>query len=86
MRSEHGTPAAYQRHHRVGDPPCDDCLAAHAAYQRGIRERNPIVRRRQHRTQDARRRALARLAEEQPARFKVLYAEELSRCEAGRDV
>ena len=32
-----GTPAAYQRHLRVGEPPCTPCLHAHTARRRELR-------------------------------------------------
>ena len=30
----HGTEAAYKRHHRAGERPCDECVTAHREYQR----------------------------------------------------
>jgi hypothetical protein len=30
----HGTLAAYRRHQRAGEPPCDPCRAANAEYHR----------------------------------------------------
>lgn len=33
-----GTDSAYSRHRRLGETPCDDCKAAHAARER-IRQR-----------------------------------------------
>lgn len=35
----HGTMAAYRRHERAGEQPCDACKAAHAAYQRELYRR-----------------------------------------------
>ncbi len=32
----HGTMAAYRRHERAQEPPCDACKAAHAEYQRTL--------------------------------------------------
>lgn len=32
----HGTVAAYRRHQRAQEAPCEACKAAHAAYQREL--------------------------------------------------
>lgn len=37
-----GTTAAYRRHLRHGNPPCDDCKAANAEASRNYKERNYI--------------------------------------------
>ncbi len=36
-----GTPAAYQRHHRHGEEPCEACVDAWNAYHRRYRHRRP---------------------------------------------
>ena len=58
-----GTNAAYSRHIKAGEAPCEECLAAHADYYRGyIRCRN---------------RALQQLREMYPVSFARLLERQL---------
>ena len=38
-----GTHSGYQRHHREGEPACEECRAAHARYRRGLRAGGGLV-------------------------------------------
>lgn len=69
-----GTPAAYQRHLRRGEEPCDPCLTAANAYK--------ASNARDVGTQRARQRALSRLSHLHPAHYAVLLAEELDKEDA----
>jgi hypothetical protein len=64
-----GTYAGYQQHGMAKQPPCEPCLKANRAYHR--------------RYEDARRRALTKLAHAYPARFRRILAEERAKVSAG---
>lgn len=72
-----GTSAGYIRHIRAGQTACDDCRAAHALYVRLWRARGGMAATRA--TNEARRRAMARLARMHPTEFRALYLEERQR-------
>ena len=74
-----GTYAGYQVHRMAKQDACGPCKAAANAYQAAYRKRNPqsVVRRLA--AQEARRRALRRLAKRHPGEFRALYDEEKSR-------
>jgi hypothetical protein len=65
------------RHKRAGEDPCAACVEANRAYFRAWRKTHPNVYSRLFSRGAARNRALTRLAREQPARFRELYADEL---------
>ncbi len=73
-----GTYAAYQRHRKRGEQPCDPCKQANTAYARDRRTRSE-VRRDDALAGAARRRAYRRLADAHPAEFRRLYVEETIR-------
>jgi hypothetical protein len=58
-------------------PGCDPCREANADYKREWRSRSGVGER-DRRRNEARRRALWRLAQEHPLRFRELLADELS--------
>lgn len=64
-REQCGSNAGYFRHYRADEQICEPCRAAHIAINA---DRDA-----------ARQRAHARLAKEQPDRWRELYAEELER-------
>jgi hypothetical protein len=77
-----GTEAAYQRHVKRDEQPCDPCQQARTDAQtaRSRRRRaDPTVGGRARADARARSRALYRLAGEYPARFAGLLVEELAR-------
>lgn len=76
-----GTYAGAQTHRRRGEPVCDACRAANAAYMRRWRERRPDLHAENMATHEARNRALRRLAQLYPQDLRRLYLEEMS---AGR--
>lgn len=41
----HGTTAAYRRHERHGEPPCEECREAHRKFQRDLYARRKAKRR-----------------------------------------
>ena len=67
-----GTPAAYQRHKRRGEPACDACQKAIADYLREYRATSPVYQAIHQRHHQARYSALAHLAREYPARYREL--------------
>jgi hypothetical protein len=73
-----GTDAAAQRHRRRGERPCDACLAAQAKRGRDRRD-DPDVRADEFHRNNARSRAVWRLAAEYPDRFRELFIEEVRR-------
>ena len=77
-----GTPAAYMRHIKAKQKPCEPCRLAWNAYQVDRRQ-DPDIRmadREQNRdSRIARYRALTRLAELHPKDFRALNAEERQR-------
>ena len=70
-----GTYAAYQRHKKLGETPCQPCKDANAAHQRQWRS-DPDNHARTQAANNARHRALQRLADEYPKRFLELLNEE----------
>lgn len=74
-----GTPAAYMRHRKAKQKPCDPCRLAWNEYQ-CERRQDPDVRasiREQNKpSSKARHRALRRLARLYPADYRAIYAEE----------
>ena len=75
-----GTYAGVAVHKLMGEPVCDDCRAAAAAYAREWRARRkaegrPVDTARQ----NARRRALVRLGHRHPAELEALIQDELRR-------
>lgn len=73
-----GTVAAYARHRKSGEQPCNLCLKAWASYQAEYRLTHKPSERVQ-KNQAARARAFTRLRREHPKRFQELYQEELAR-------
>lgn len=73
-----GTYAAYQRHRRRSEDACDPCKAANAARSREARA-DPEFARNETLRNNARIRALWRLAAEYPKRYHQLSTEELSK-------
>lgn len=76
---EHGTYAGAQRHKRRGEECCDLCRKAYAAYMRRYRKDNPANYASERKVQNARGRALARLARAHADEFARLYDEERAR-------
>ncbi len=76
-----GTYAGAQVHRRQGEPNCDDCRRAHAAYIAKWRKQRPDLHAENVATQNARERALRRLAQMHPRDLRRLYLEEMA---AGR--
>lgn len=72
-----GTEAAYQRHLRHGEEPCEACDRAHAAYVRAAYHDNPARRAAKIAYSSARQRAMRRLAQRHHAEFRAILAEEL---------
>jgi len=75
--TEHGTHAGYRRHVDAGEPACDACLEGNAAYVQKWRIEHPASRGARNRYQNARGRAMTRLAQAHPGEFDVYMAEEL---------
>lgn len=78
---DHGTVEMYRKHLRDKTEPDDDCRAAQAAYMANYRKVKPRDRSAETRAATIRRRALNRLAEENPERLAALVAEEQARSE-----
>lgn len=77
---EHGTVKRYRKHLRDEEVPCDECKAAQAQTVAGQRKKAlPRDRKAETRAATIRRRALNRLALENPDRLAVLLAEETKR-------
>jgi hypothetical protein len=74
-----GTHSGYQRHIRAGEPGCQDCKKAKAAYNKKNRKQNPEVRERQKKVQLARQRARQRLSDIYRRDYLVLYNEEMQK-------
>ena len=72
-----GTYAGAQQHRKRGEEVCQPCRNAAAAYLRDWRARNPQSRAKERQQNNARSRALWRLADEFPDRFRELVADEL---------
>lgn len=73
-----GTRAAYQRHLKNGEPPCAACLAANNKANEDHRA-DHVIRREEDQRAGARVRAMRRLAQEYPDRYRELATEELSK-------
>jgi hypothetical protein len=85
--SEHGTIAAYTRHRRADESPCDPCKAAWNTYQSEYKRAHPENRPRENRYAAARSRALQQLRREYPQRFNELFAAEKRRdADGGRPI
>jgi len=78
-----GTLAAYKRHLRMGEKPCDACTSANTATRKAYYHSSPAVRSLQVRRNLARLRALARLKAAHPDEYRRFYAEEMQRSERG---
>lgn len=72
----HGTRAGAVAHRKDGETPCDPCRKGEAAYMRELRKR-PDIRENERRRNNARTRALWRLADEHPDEFRRLYLAEI---------
>jgi hypothetical protein len=77
-RPAHGTLAGARAHRAAGEPICQECTDAERASVREWRASNPSSARRSAERQNARLRALRRLAEQHPNAFAALLAEELA--------
>lgn len=77
----HGTTAAYQRHLKRGETPCDDCRAAQAANMRERRQYNLDLREKTRLQRKAYKAAETRLRARHRDEFDELYAEELRRAQ-----
>lgn len=80
-RAECGTYAGLGAHRRADEDPCDACKRAGAAYMARWRKRRPDLHAENLATQEARSRALRRLARMHPRDMRRLYLEEMA---AGR--
>lgn len=69
----HGTRGGYYAHRRLNQDPCDECRAAINEYVREYRAKNGLERNRE--GEAVRRKALARLRDENRARYEELVAE-----------
>lgn len=69
----HGTYAGYQKHNRLGTPPCDDCRDANAAYARQYR--GETARRSARRNAYARQHVLTQVRLLAPDLYRRLYRE-----------
>jgi hypothetical protein len=72
----HGTRAGAVAHRKDGEKPCAPCRQGEAAYMRELRKR-PDIRENEHRKNNARARALWRLAALHRDEFERLYLIEL---------
>lgn len=75
----HGTPAAYQRHLKRGEKPCDACRQANTDRARSRYRTDPGNRAYRNAVHRARSKALTRLAERFPVEYLELVAEEMAR-------
>lgn len=75
MSEQCGTTKGYFAHLKLGEPTCQPCRDAQAAYMRDWRERTGMVATR--RTSNARSRALSKLARMYPRDYQRLYRAEL---------
>lgn len=67
---KHGTNGGYQQHRRRGEDACSECIEAHRIFRGQRRDAN---------SENARERALRRLAQVYPSEFRRLYYAELRR-------
>ncbi len=78
--TEHGTKAAFERHKRRGEEPCDPCRIANSEYSRNYRTgKGKVVQQRCAGVQNCRNRALRKLATLHATQFQQLYDAELDR-------
>lgn len=76
-----GTNAAYVRHIKAGEKPCDPCRIAHNTYARSWTSTAPAAARKKAkdaRKSTARWAAFRRLAKRYPDEFEELYRKELA--------
>ncbi len=73
-----GTYAGAQVHRRQDEKLCDPCRQAHAAHIAAWRKKRPDLHAENVATQDARNRALRRLARLHPRDMRRLYLEEMT--------
>lgn len=73
-----GTPAAYTRHLRKGEEPCEPCRTANSNRIAGYYA-SPETGKAMKERNKAYQRALGRLAKRHRSEFKELYAEELAK-------
>ena len=71
-----GTPAAYQRHIRRGEKPCEPCREAWRAYIASQRSGNEHMRAEGRKNTRAHHRAKQRLADAHRAEYEALLLEE----------
>jgi len=71
-----GTHAAYQRHRRAGETPCEKCKNGNAVYMRMLRAGNEAVRDNSRKNTRAHNRAKQRLADLHPDEYAALLLEE----------
>jgi hypothetical protein len=74
-----GTYAAYQRHRRRAQKPCQPCCDAASKYHRDLRRKSATVREAANRQGRIASRALHRLRQRHEAEYRALYKEELYR-------
>ncbi len=72
----HGTYGGAQLHRKRGEDMCDPCRKAAADYMRQYRRNRPDKYAQQRAVQDARGRALTRLAARHSVEFAAIYEEE----------
>jgi hypothetical protein len=68
-----GTRAAYERHRKHSEKPCDACMKAAATHTAAKRESRPDVREAERTRQRVIARAMRQLAREYPARFLEIH-------------
>ncbi len=68
-----GTYAAEQRHRRNGEPVCDACKEAAAAYKRELYSKRPLMRHNNKRLGRARREAIRELIANHQEEYEELY-------------
>lgn len=74
----HGTYGGYQRHIRRSETPCEPCKQANRTYMIRYRSSHPADYAEERKRNNARTRAMTRLAHDHPDEFARYYAEELS--------
>jgi hypothetical protein len=74
-----GTKAAYNRHKKYGEEPCDACRQANRAHNQAQYATSPERRLKQIAHAKAQGRARSRLVRRHLAEYRELYAEELAR-------
>lgn len=76
---EHGTRKGYNKCRRRPEGSCPPCRQASSKYMAEWRKERPLAARRAAREDNARERALWRLAQRHPAEFRALVEDEKSR-------